>query len=212
LEITWLGHSCFRIKGKEATVVFDPCSPDYGYTLQKVQADIVLISHEHPGHNYLDGIAGTFKTVRSPGEYELRGIFIKAVRSFHDVEKGALLGKNVVYVVEIDGIRFCHLGDLGHPPAPELIDEMNDIQVLMIPVGVKSTLPIASAIEIIRAVTPKVVLPMHYKTAKSTRELEPVEHFLKDLGVKDLVPQPKMNLTRANLPVDMQTILLEPQA
>ncbi len=212
MEITWYGHSCFRVKGKEAVVILDPCSPGYGYTLPKLQADIVTVSHSHPGHNYVEAVTGTPRIIRGPGEYELKGVFMKGVATFHDAERGAQKGRNTVYVMEIDGIKLCHLGDLGHSPAPELIDEMSDVQVLMIPTGVISTLAIGTAIELVKNLSPKIVLPMHYKTPKSTRDLEPVEKFLKELGVKEAVPVPKLTVTRASLPLDMQVIILEPQA
>lgn len=138
MEITWLGHSCFRIKGKEATVITDPCHPSLGYSLGRLQADIVTVSHFHPGHCYVESISGSFKEIKGAGEYEVKGVFITGIGTFHDTEQGKKRGKNTVYLVEMDGITLCHLGDLGHLPPPELIEEMSGVEVLMLPCSLSS--------------------------------------------------------------------------
>lgn len=209
MEITWLGHSCFRIKGKEATVIIDPCHPSYGYSLTKLQSDIVTMSHSHPGHCYSECVSGNPKQIKGPGEYEVKGIFITGMATFHDAEQGKSRGKNTVYILEIDGMTLCHLGDLGHLPAPELMAEMGVIQVLMLPVGGISTFSIPTAVELVKQLTPRIVIPMHYKTPRSNRELEPVDKFLKEFGVKEIVPSPKLSISRSTLPVDTQIIILD---
>ncbi len=209
MEVTWLGHSCFRLKGKEATVITDPCHPDYGYSLPKLQADIVTLSHSHPGHCYVEGIGGNPKIIKGPGEYEVKGVFITGAATFHDAERGEKRGKNTVYILEMDGITLCHLGDLGHLPAPELMAEMGDIQVLMLPVGGVSTFAVSVAVEFVKHITPRIALPMHYKTPKSTKELEPVDRFIKELGVKQVTSSVKLSVTRTNLPIDTQIVVLD---
>lgn len=209
MEISWLGHSSFRIKGKEVTVVTDPCHPSYGYPVTKLQSDIVTISHSHPGHCYVDCVVGNPKQIDGPGEYEVKGIFITGMATFHDAERGKKRGKNTVYILEIDSMTLCHLGDLGHLPTAELMAEMGDIQVLMMPVGGISTFGIPTAVELLKHLTPKIVIPMHYKTPLSTRELEPVDKFLKEFGVREIVPCAKLSVSRARLPADTQIIILD---
>jgi L-ascorbate metabolism protein UlaG (beta-lactamase superfamily) len=209
LDITWLGHSCFRIKGKEVTVITDPCHPSLGYSLSRLQANIVTLSHFHPGHSYTEAITSEFRAIKGPGEYELGGIFITGIATWHDAVNGEKLGKNTVYLLEMEGVTLCHLGDLGHLPSSELIEDMDDIDVLFLPVGGVSTIGSSTAAEIVRRLTPKVVIPMHYKTATLTTELEPVDKFLKEMGVKEKVSQPKLAVNRSNLPTSTQIVLLD---
>jgi L-ascorbate metabolism protein UlaG (beta-lactamase superfamily) len=209
LDISWLGHSCFRIKGKEVTVITDPCHPSLGYSLSRLQANIVTLSHFHPGHSYIEAITSEFRVIKGPGEYELGGIFITGIATWHDAVKGEKLGKNTVYLLEMDGMALCHLGDLGHLPSPELIEDMGDIDVLFLPVGGVSTIGSSTAAEIVRRLTPKVVIPMHYKTAALTTELEPVDKFLKEMGIKEKVSQPKLSVNRSNLPTSTQIVVLD---
>jgi len=199
LDITWLGHSCFRIKGKEAVVLTDPCHPSLGYSLGKLQADIVTLSHFHPGHCYTGTITNEFKLIKGPGEYQLGGTFITGIATWHDADRGNKLGKNTVYLLEMDGMTLCHLGDIGHLPTSELIEDIGDIEVLFVPVGGVSTIGGSTAAEIVRRLTPKVVIPMHYKTAALARELESADKFLKELGIKERNSQPKLSVSRSTL-------------
>ncbi|MBM3167404.1 MAG: MBL fold metallo-hydrolase [Chloroflexi bacterium] len=209
MDINWLGHSCFRIKGKEAVLVTDPCHPSIGYALGKLQADIVTVSHFHPGHSYTEAISNDFKVVNSPGEYELKGIFITGMTTFHDSEKGCKLGKNTVYLIECDSMTLCHLGDLGHLPDSDLMEALGEIDVLFLPVGGVTTIGGATAAEIVRGLSPKVVIPMHYRTSVLVGELEPADKFLKELGLKEIVSQPKLSVNRANLPPTTQVVVLD---
>jgi len=209
MDITWLGHSCFRIKGSHATVITDPYSPDLGYSLGKPTARIVTVSHQHPGHGYVQGIGGQPKLVQGPGEYEISGVLISGIATFHDGERGKKRGKNTVYHMEIDEISVCHLGDLGHVLTGEQVEEIDDVDVLLLPVGGVSTIDAPMAAEIVRQLEPKAVIPMHYKTPALSWELEPVERFLKEIGAKEVNSQPKLSLTKSNLPTSTQVILLD---
>ena len=209
MEITWLGHSCFRIKGKDAIVITDPCHPSLGYTLGKLQADIVTLSHFHPGHSYSEAITSEFKEIRGPGEYELKGIFITGIATFHDSEQGNKLGRNTVYVLEMDGMTLCHMGDLGHLPASQLMEAIGDVDVLFLPVGGVSTIAGSTAAEIVRHLSPKIVIPMHYKTSAEVKDFEPVDRFLKELSIKEMVSQPKLSINRSTLPTSTQVTILD---
>ena len=210
MDISWLGHSCFRIKGKSATVITDPFSPDLGYSPGKNNADIVTVSHNHPGHSYVDGIGGNPRPVTGPGEYEISGVLIIGVPTFHDAEKGEKRGKNTIYLMEIDEISICHLGDLGHVLTTEQTEQIDNVDVLLLPVGDVSTISVRIAAEIVRQLEPKVVIPMHYQTdALKNRELAPVDGFLREMGFKDITSQPKLSVTRASLPAVTQVFLLD---
>jgi L-ascorbate metabolism protein UlaG (beta-lactamase superfamily) len=209
LDINWLGHSCFRIKGKEAVIITDPFDPSIGYSLKKASADIVTISHFHPGHSHTDVIDGDFKIIRSPGEYEQKGVYITGIASFHDSIEGSERGKNTVYIIEIDGVTICHLGDIGHLPSSHMEEEIGEVGILFIPVGGFSTIDSSIASDAVRSLSPKIIIPMHYKTPKLTRELDPVDNFLSKLGVKEVVAQPRLTINRSTLPVSTQVVVLE---
>jgi L-ascorbate metabolism protein UlaG (beta-lactamase superfamily) len=208
MEITWLGYSCFRLKGKQNTIITDPVSPDFGYSLGKITADIVTISHEHPGHSYIQGIGGEPKVLTGPGEYEISGVLTLGLQTYHDSERGAQRGKNTIFVFEMDDLVICHLGDLGHTLDAEQIEKINSADVLLVPVGGVSTIDAIQAAEIVRRVEPKIVIPMHYKTLVLKRDLAPVDRFLKEMGVKEAVPQPKLIVNKNSLPLTLQVVVL----
>jgi L-ascorbate metabolism protein UlaG (beta-lactamase superfamily) len=209
MEITWLGHSCFRIKGRQATVITDPYSPDFAYSLGKHTARIVTVSHQHPGHSYVRGIGGEPRLVTGPGEYEISGVLIIGVGTYHDAEKGKKRGKNTVYIMEVDEVSVCHLGDLGHVLTNEQVEQIDNVDVLLLPVGGVSTINAATAAEIVRQLEPCAVIPMHYKTNMLKKELAPVDRFLREMGLKEVTSQPKLSFTRASLPPSTQVFLLD---
>ena len=209
MDISWLGHSCFRIKGRHATVITDPYSPDSGYSLGKPTADIVTVSHQHPGHSFVEGIGGEPRPVTGPGEYEISGVLIIGIATFHDAERGNKNGRNTVYLMEVDEVAVCHLGDLGHVLTSEQAELIDNVDVLLLPVGGVSTIDAPMAAEIVRQLEPKAVVPMHYKTEALSRELAPVDRFLKEMGLKEVTSQPKLSFTKANLPISTQVFLLD---
>jgi len=209
MDITWLGHSCFRIKGTQAVVITDPYPPDLGYSLGTPTAHVVTVSHQHPSHSYVAGIGGEPRIVSRPGEYEISNILIAGVATFHDAGRGSQRGKNTVYLMEIDGISVCHLGDLGHVLTAEQVEDIGDVDVLLLPVGGLATIDAKMAAEVIRQLEPKAVVPMHYKTPVLERELEPVGRFLEEMGIEQIDSQPKLSLTRSSLPVSTQVFLLD---
>ncbi len=209
MDIIWLGHSCFRIKGRQATVITDPYPPDLGYSLGKPTAHIVTVSHQHSGHSYVQGVGGEPRLVTRPGEYEISNVLITGVATFHDRERGKKMGKNTVYLMEVDEVSVCHLGDLGHVLTAEQVEEIGNVDVLLLPVGGVSTINASVAAEVVRQLEPKAVIPMHYKTEALIWELEPVGRFLKEIGVKEINSQPKLSFTRSGLPASTQVFLLD---
>jgi L-ascorbate metabolism protein UlaG (beta-lactamase superfamily) len=208
MDISWLGHSCFRIRGSQATVITDPYSPSLGYSLGKPTAHIVTVSHQHPGHSYVQGIDGEPKLITGPGEYEISGVLIIGIAAYHDEEGGKKRGRNTLYLIEIDEVSICHLGDLGHVLTTEQVEKLDNVDVLLLPVGGVSTIDAPVAAKVVRQLEPKVVIPMHYKTPALNRELEPVERLLKETGVKQVDSKPKLSLTKQSLPVSTQVFLL----
>ena len=209
MEIIWLGHSCFRIRGKEATIVTDPFDKTLGYPVKKLTANIVTVSHPHPQHSFLEDVAGSPRVISRPGEYEIANVFINGIATFHDADRGEHRGKNTVYLVQIEEVSICHLGDLGHVPTAEQIEQMSDTDILMVPVGGGATIGAAAAVEIISLLQPKLVIPMHFKTEVVKIDLEPLEHFLKEMGLKEVVSQPKLNVSKSSLPAETNVVVLD---
>jgi L-ascorbate metabolism protein UlaG (beta-lactamase superfamily) len=209
MEIVWLGHSCFRIRGREATVITDPCPPTTGYNIGKPTADIVTISHKHDDHNYLKAVAGKPVVLEGPGEYEIHGAFITGIGTYHDGERGSERGESIAFVLEMEDIRVCHLGDLGHAPTAEQAEEMTGADLLLVPVGGDSTIDGAKAAEVVSLLEARLVIPMHYKTSASKGNLDPPDRFLKEMGVTAVEPQPKLSISRSTVPHETQVILLD---
>jgi len=203
-----LGLSCFRIRGSQAVIITDPFPPGLGYTLGKQAADIVTVSHQHPSHSYDQGINSEHRLVKGPGEYEISGVLILGIGTYHDSVKGQSRGKNTIYLMEIDGINVLHLGDLGHALNDQQAEEIGNVDILLVPVGGVNTINAAMAAEVIRKLEPKVVVPMHYKTEKGSRDLEPVENFLKEMGQAQVEPRPKLNISRNSLPLTTEVVVL----
>lgn len=188
MDITYLGHSSFKIKTKSAVVITDPFDAKMvGLKFPEVEAEVVTISHSHPDHNSTDKISKNKKVIEGPGEYEVSGISVMGFASFHDNKKGEERGKNTVYVIEAEGLRIAHLGDLGHILSDDLVDEIGDIDLLMIPVGGYYTIGPKEAVEIITKIEPYYVLPMHYYqdglNVELSENLLPVTDFLKESGL-----------------------------
>lgn len=206
MEITWLGHSCFRLKGKGITLLTDPFDSSAGYNLGKLAANIVTVSIDLPDHNHIQAVGGNPMVIDGPGEYEVSGVLITGIAS----PSGGLSGRrNTVYVLEMDDLRLCHLGDLGKVPKADLVEEVGSVDVLLVPVGGRGTLDASTAAETISLLEPKIVIPMHYKASLFGPDLEPLDRFLREMGIKEPVPQPKVNVTRSNLPETTQVVVME---
>ena len=211
MEITWLGRSCFRLRGRDAAVVMDPCDKSTGYNIGKLTADIVTVSHDHPAHANVAAVTGTPRVVQGPGEFEISGVLIMGVRTYHDGEKGAKLGKNTAFVLELDDVRICHLGDLGHVPTPEQVEDLSGVDVLLAPVGGNCTIGAAAAAETVSLLEPKLVIPMHYQTSADKADLEPLDRFLKEISAQSAFEerQPKLTITRTTLPHETKVQVLD---
>jgi L-ascorbate metabolism protein UlaG (beta-lactamase superfamily) len=208
MEITWYGHSCFRLRSREATVVTDPFGKNCGYEKPTVRTDIITISHDHENHSNPTGFRGKPKVVVGPGEYEIKGVFITGIATYHDGKKGAVNGKNTVYRYDMENLTVVHLGDLGHVPTQSQVEVLNSVDILFVPVGGGTTISPAQAAEVISLLEPRLVIPMHYKTPVFPGNLRKVEKFLNQMGLKRLEPQPQLKVTRSSLPEETQVVLL----
>jgi L-ascorbate metabolism protein UlaG (beta-lactamase superfamily) len=213
MDITFLGHSSFRLKGKTATVVTDPFDPEVvGLKFPKVAADIVTVSHQHEDHNQADLVKDVKRLVSGPGEYEIMGVSIIGIPTFHDEKKGAKRGKNTIYVYEMDGLRLVHLGDLGHKLHEKILEKIGDIDILMVPVGGEYTIGPTEAVEVARAIEPKIVIPMHYQmpglNPATFAKLSSTKPFLAEIGL--LVEKiDKLSVKKENIGEESKVILLE---
>jgi L-ascorbate metabolism protein UlaG (beta-lactamase superfamily) len=206
-DIQYLGHACFRIRGRDGVVLCDPYNRTNGLDMGRPTAHIVTVSHDHPDHNNVAQVRPLREklfVVDGPGEYEVGGIMIAGVRTFHDKAKGAELGRNIVYVIHLDDLVFCHLGDLGHELSQAQIEAIGNVDVLFVPVGGGETIGPAEAISVISQIEPRLVIPMHYANVQISPEqpLAPLERFIHELGQKDLVPEEKLSLSASSLPAE----------
>jgi L-ascorbate metabolism protein UlaG (beta-lactamase superfamily) len=194
LDVTWHGQSCFRLRGKNATAVTDPFPQSIGIKPPNLEADVVTVSHPHPGHSNVEAVVNKdVFVVDGPGEYEVKGITVFGIRAFHDALEGAQEGGNTIFVLEVDDIRICHLGDLGHALDDETVEAIGTpVDVLMVPVGGGKALTADKAAEVVRSIEPRWVVPMHYRVPGLKLELDGVETFLKEMGVTEAVAQPKL--------------------
>ncbi|MCL5109809.1 MAG: MBL fold metallo-hydrolase [Chloroflexi bacterium] len=209
MEITWLGHSCFRLRGKNVTIVTDPYEDRIGYRLGRVSADIVTVSHNHYDHNNVSAVGGNPRVIKGPGEYEIGGIFITGVQTFHDAESGGKRGPNTAYLIDMDDLVTCHLGDLGHALTAQQVEDMSNVDILLVPVGGSVTITATQAAEVISLIEPRIVIPMHYRTEGLQLEIDPLERFARAMGLKEIKPLPKLSVTRSNLPEETQVMVLD---
>lgn len=183
MRITWFGHACFRlVSDSGVTIITDPFDETVGYGLPDEQADIVTVSHQHFDHNYVQGVPGNPEVISEIGNFYVKDIPIKGIKSYHDDQGGSKRGINIIYVFEIDGIRVCHLGDLGHVVVEEQVGQIGDVDVLFIPVGGTYTIDANAAASVVSSLKPSIVIPMHYKTDRIDFPIDGVDKFLKVMG------------------------------
>jgi len=212
VDLTWLGHACFRARGREGIVLMDPPDPKSGHAIPKTEAHLVTMSHGHPGHSSLKSVGGAPVVLSGPGEYEVQEILVTGIRTFHDDEKGASRGPNTVFAVHLDELALCHLGDLGHVLAAADLEKIGEIDVCLLPIaGPDTNLSAAMAAEIVHQLEPKVVVPMSYDPDNTDKDTA-FRRLLHEIGVKELTPVPKLSLTRSSLPGELQVIALDSRA
>ena len=211
MQITRLGHSCFKIQNNETTLIIDPFDDSIGLKMPRLSADIVLASHNHYDHNNLAAIRGTAFQISSPGEYEIKDFFIYGIPSFHDDNEGKIRGENIIFLIEIEGVRVAHLGDLGQRTlTEEQLKKLEGVDILMIPVGGVYTIDARVASEIIAELEPRIVIPMHYGEPGLKIKLDDLDKFKKEMGNKIEVLD-KLKIKKKDLPeTETKIIVLTP--
>ncbi|MCL4530877.1 MAG: MBL fold metallo-hydrolase [Chloroflexi bacterium] len=213
MEITWYGHSCFRLAERNyATVVTDPFdSKEIGYFPLKLKADIVTVSHDAPGHNNREAVKGASHVIDGPGEFEIGGVFITGVQTDSTGKKAKDIIRNTIYVFDYDGITVAHLGDLKQAPSQAEIDALGTVNVALVPVGGGGGLNAAKAAEIISLLEPNIVVPMHYATEDVKVSLDSLNKFIKEMGLAKPESQPSLKVTRSGLTEETHVIVLDYQ-
>jgi L-ascorbate metabolism protein UlaG (beta-lactamase superfamily) len=208
-DVQFLGHASFRLRGRDGIIVCDPYGRSTGLDIGKPNAHIVTVSHDHPDHNNVAAVRPARERVfviDGPGDYEVGGVLISGVRTYHDKHKGDERGSNTVYVIHLDDVVFCHLGDLGHELSQSQIEAIGAVDVLFVPVGGGETIGPAEAVSVISQLEPRVVIPMHYAAAQLSFEydLAPLEKFTHEVGLKEYTAEDKLSITAANLPPESE--------
>ncbi|GAP05569.1 MAG TPA: hypothetical protein DEQ80_02950 [Anaerolinea thermolimosa] len=213
MEINWYGHSCFRLTERGmATVVTDPYDHrETGYEPLKLRADVVTISHDHPSHNFVDGVKGMEHVITGPGEFEIGNVFITGIQTNHRSGKEAE-PRNTLYVFDYNGITVAHLGDINHVPSQSEVEALGSVHVALVPVGDGKSLNAAKAAEVISLIEPSYVIPMHFGTPACKVKLDPVSKFLKEMGLSDVETLPSLKITStAGLPEETRVVILDYQ-
>ncbi|HZA25517.1 MAG TPA: MBL fold metallo-hydrolase [Dehalococcoidia bacterium] len=211
MEISWLGHSCFRLRSNEVVVVTDPFPESLGLKPDTRPATVVTVSNAHSNHSHWEGISGDPRVFSAPGEYEFAGISVRGVMT--PLSEGMAQGqRNVAYSMELEGINLCHLGDITEPLTPRHINELSPVDVLLLPTGGGCTLAVDRILQTMRDLDPKIVIPMHYRIPNVSVELENVDVFLRLMGSGETQTQPRLTVTASNLPQDLRVSVLAPQA
>jgi len=213
MKIKWLGHATFLITSDTGTrLILDPYAPgeDLTYGEIKESADIVTVSHDHGDHNNVAAVGGNPEVVRGAVALETKGIKFKGIPTYHDDVGGKKRGDNTIFCCEVDGVRVCHLGDLGHPLSNQQVAELGKVDILLIPVGGFFTIGPEVATEVCAQLTPRVIIPMHYKNDKCRFPLAGVEEFLQ--GKKDVsqLDTSEVEFKSGQLPASTQIIVLKP--
>lgn len=222
MNIIWYGQSCFQIsstqgknqgKNNHLSIIIDPFEEDIGLKLpRKMEADIVLVTHEHSDHNNIKKVSDSPFIIRGPGEYEIKGTFIQGIPAYHDDSQGKERGNITIYTIESEDIKLCHLGDFGQKElTSEQLEKIGGVDILMIPVGGVYTIDAEEAIKIMAQIEPKITIPMHYKLPQLKIKLEGLEKFLKSLGLKSLTALPKLSLKKKDISAEeAKIVVLQP--
>lgn len=214
MQLKYLGHSSFLIKTKDAKVVTDPFDPkSVGMKYPKQEADVVTFSHQHADHNYGAGVSAEALVIDWPGESDKLGVRITGYPTFHDKEKGEQRGENTIFKIEADEISILHCGDLGHVLTDELVDEIGDVDILLIPVGGHYTIDASEAVSVIHKIEPSIVIPMHYNhedlDQKTYKDLTGLDEFVTKYGSAPSETLDVLTIKKEDMPEDTKLIVMK---
>jgi len=214
MQIVWHGQSLFQItaipkKNSQIRIVIDPFSEEIGLRIPKLEADIVLVSHNHHDHNNARAVLGNPFLIDGPGEYEIKDVFIQGISSWHDEKEGKERGANTIYTIEIEEMVICHLGDLGQKElTAEQLEKIGMVDILMIPIGGTYTIDAKTAVKVMAQIEPKIIIPMHYQIPKLKLKLANIDNFLKTLGIKKIEALPKLSIKKKDISEEEAKIIV----
>ncbi|MFN2213556.1 MAG: MBL fold metallo-hydrolase [Anaerolineales bacterium] len=211
MEITWYGLSCFRLTERGmASVVTDPYDHEVsGFEPLKLRGEIVTVSHDAPGHNFVSAVKGRNRVITGPGEFEIGGVFITGVQTNLKSKVSQKELRNTLYVMDYDGITVAHLGDIQKVPSQTEVENLGGVNVVLVPVGGGGSLNAAKAAEIVSLLEPGIVIPMYYQLPESKIKLSPLSRFLQEMGVGKIEPIPSLKITRTSVPSEARVVVLE---
>jgi L-ascorbate metabolism protein UlaG (beta-lactamase superfamily) len=211
MELVWHGLSCFRLTERGfASIVTDPYDSSIGLPAIKLKADVVTVSHDAPGHNYVKGVKGARRVLVGPGEFEIGKVFITGIPTPGKKDRANGERGNTLYVFDFDGLAVAHLGDLAYVPTQAQIEDLGTVDVALVPVGGGEALGPSQAAEVVSLIEPSIVIPMHYKTGREKIELEPVDRFLSEMGIAASPPEAALKVTKSQLTEETQVVVLNP--
>ena len=197
-----------KIGSDGVILVTDPYADDVGFKMPHFEADIATVSHDHHDHNNVGAIRGNPLIINTAGEYETKSVFVEGVEAWHDDKDGGERGHNIIYRIEMEDISITHLGDLGHILDTKQLEKLEGTDILLIPVGGKYTINAAKAVEVISQLEPRIIIPMHYKVPGLKTDIDGVEKFIKELGIKPRLEE-KLKISKKDLPQeDMELVVL----
>ncbi len=197
MKINWMGHASFLINFKDKKLITDPFDENLGYPVFKQEVDIATVSHEHWDHNAIHLLNGNPEVIKETGIFNIKGINIKGIASYHDKVQGKDRGENIIFKISAEDIDLVHLGDLGHMLNHGQVNEIGNVDVLLIPVGGIFTIDAEEAFKVVNQLNPRIIIPMHFKTPHLCFELAPVEAFTARFD--SMIKRPYLEVTRENI-------------
>ena len=211
MEITWLAHSCFRLRSNNITLLTDPFPSDIGASMEgNGDPNIVTVSNSHPNHSHWKDIKSSYQLLDGPGEYAVSGIYIRGILTPGQPDNPTE-HRNTAYFIEMEGLNLCHLGDMSALVTDRQVNELTPVDVLFVPAGGGCTLEPGRLGQVIQTLSPRLVVPMHYMVPGLKIELGSVDSFLREMGHRqEEEPQARLNVTSTNLPAETKVVLLRP--
>jgi len=208
MEIVWLGHSCVMIKTTESTLITDPFPDSIGIRMPELKSDVVTISNSHPNHSFIDSKSQYDHVIDGPGEYEIAGYYITGIGTpLNANDESDHI--NTIYSIRAEGLTITHLGDISQSLSPSQAQELDQTDVLIVPAGGVCTLDISKIAELANRISPRIIIPVHYKVEGSNIELAPLDDFMRHMGAGEVVPQLRLNVTATNLPKETRIAVIQ---
>lgn len=208
MEIVWLGHSCVMIKTTESTLITDPFPDSIGIRMPELKSDVVTISNSHPNHSFIDSKSQYDHVIDGPGEYEIAGYYITGIGTpLNANDESDHI--NTIYSIRAEGLTITHLGDISQSLSPSQAQELDQTDVLIVPAGGVCTLDTPKIAELANRISPRIIIPVHYKVEGSNIELAPLDDFMRHMGAGEVVPQLRLNVTATNLPKETRIAVIQ---